>query len=95
MFEDLIEAIKEAFKKVVERVVQAFKELKRWMRCSLHQHDYAIKAWRYADYRRAIIAHVECPHCGAIEQKLIYDPRTIDRIKKRAGALRVERWKKA
>lgn len=90
MFDELIKA----FRKAIERIARAFREFLQQMRCVRHEHNYAIKAWRYADYRRAIIAHMECTHCGAVEQKIIRDPRVISKIKKRAGSLCVERWKR-
>lgn len=91
MFDELIKAVKKA----MERIARAFRELLQKMRCMRHQHNYAIEAWRYSDYKHAIIARVKCTHCGAVDQKVIYDPRTIKTIKKRAGSLRVERWKSA
>lgn len=90
MFNELIKA----FRKAIERIARAFREFLQQMRCVRHEHNYSIEAWRYSDYKRAIIARVKCTHCGAVDQKIIHDPRTISRIKKRAGALRVERWKR-
>lgn len=91
MFDEIIKVVKKAMK----RIARVIKEIFQKLRCARHEHNYAIKAWRYADYRRAIIAHMECTHCGAANQRIIRDPRVINRIKKRAGSLCVERWKRA
>ena len=91
MFDEIIKVVKKAMK----RIARVIKEIFQKLRCARDKHDHVIVSWRYTDNKHAIFAFMRCPHCGAVKQKHIYDPREVNRIKKRAGSLRVERWKSA